>query len=106
MAYYNLGATLINRNQQQEAIEPFKKAIELDPKYANAYYQLGLIMIGKESTMAEAETYLKKYLELAPTGQDADTAKALLEYTKGKTPTTFQAPADSKDTKSKTKTKN
>jgi tetratricopeptide (TPR) repeat protein len=103
MAYYNLGATLINRNQQQDAIEPFKKAIELDPKYANAYYQLGLIMIGKDTTMAEAETYLKKYLELAPTGQDAETAKALLEYTKGKTPTTYQAPADSKN---KGKTKN
>jgi tetratricopeptide (TPR) repeat protein len=97
MAYYNLAATLINRNQQQEAIEPLKKAIELDPKYANAYYQMGLIMIGKESTMAEAETYLKKYLELQPTGQDADTAKALLEYTKGKTgSSTFTAPAESK----------
>ena len=97
MAYFNLGATLVNRNQQSDAIEPFKKAIELDPKYANAYYQLGIIMIGKESTMPEAEGYFKKYLELAPTGQDSETAKLLLaEINKTKAPATFAAPADSK----------
>jgi len=97
MAYFNLGATLVNRNQQSDAIEPFKKAIELDPKYANAYYQLGIIMIGKESTMPEAETYFKKYLELVPTGGDSDVAKALLaEITKTKGPSTFSAPAQGK----------
>jgi superkiller protein 3 len=95
MAYYNLGATLINRNQQAEAIEPFKKAIELDPKYSAAYYQLGLTLIGT-GKMDEAQGYLKKYLELVPTGGDSDTAKALIEATKGAATTTFQAPSDSK----------
>jgi tetratricopeptide (TPR) repeat protein len=95
MAYYNLGATLINRNQQAEAIEPLKKAIELDAKYAPAYYQLGLTLIGT-GKMDEAQGYLKKYIDLVPTGQDSDTAKALIEATKGQGTTTFQAPADSK----------
>lgn len=95
MAYYNLGATLINRNQQEAAIEPFKKAIELDPKYSPAFYQLGLTLIGT-GKMDEAQGYLKKYLELSPTGADAETAKALIEATKGAGTTTFQAPGESK----------
>jgi hypothetical protein len=54
-------------------------------------------MIGKESTMSEAETYFKKYLELVPTGGDSDVAKALLaEITKTKGPSTFSAPAQGK----------
>jgi tetratricopeptide (TPR) repeat protein len=95
MAYYNMGATLVNRNQPNEAITFFKKAIDLDPKYANAYYQLGLTLIGTDK-MAEAAPVLQKYLELMPTGQDAETAKALIEATKAAAPTTFQTPAASK----------
>ena len=95
MAYYNMGATLINRNQPAEAITFFKKAIELDPKYANAYYQLGLTYIGT-GKMEEAAPVLQKYLELVPTGQDAETAKALIEATKTTAPTSIQNPAPGK----------
>ncbi len=95
MAYYNMGATLINRNQPKEAITFFKKAIELDPKYANAYYQLGLTYIGT-GKMEEAAPVLQKYLELVPTGQDAETAKALIEATKATAPTSVQNPAPGK----------
>lgn len=95
LAYYNLGVTLINRNQSKEAISPFKKAIELDPTYANAYYQLGLTLIGTNE-MAEAQTYLSKYLELVPAGPDAETAKALIEATKSAGATTYQSPDASK----------
>ena len=45
--YYNLGAVYINTNQSQAAETAFKKAIELDPNYADAYYQLGLVLIGR-----------------------------------------------------------
>ena len=95
MAYYNMGATLINRNQPAEAITFFKKAIELDPKYANAYYQLGLTYIGT-GKMEEAAPILQKYLELVPTGQDAETAKALIEATKTTAPTSIHNPAPGK----------
>ena len=108
VAYYNLGATLINRNQYPEAVSYLKKAIELDPKYANAYYQVGLTLIGMDK-MAEAQGYLTKYLELAPNGPDAEVAKALLEETKKTVPTSFTSPEAEKkaaDTKTKTKTKN
>ena len=81
MAYYNMGATLVNRSQQEQAVPFFKKAIELDPKYAPAYFQMGLTQVSMNK-LAEAGPYLTKYLELQPTGQDADTAKGLLEFVK------------------------
>jgi len=95
MAYYNMGATLINRNQPNEAITFFKKAIELDPKYANAHFQLGLSLIGI-GKMAEAQPVLQEFLKLVPTGQDADTAKALIEATKNAGPTEYKDPAATK----------
>jgi hypothetical protein len=46
--------------------------------------------------MAEAAPVLQKFLELVPTGQEAETAKALIEATKATAPTSFQSPAASK----------
>src|SRR5579872_4756139 len=37
--YYNLGAMLVNAGQGDAAADAFKKAIELTPTYADAYYQ-------------------------------------------------------------------
>jgi hypothetical protein len=56
--------------------------------------------------MTEAQGYLSKYLELSPTGQDAETAKALIEATKSSGPTQVQNPDASKTkTKQPAKTK-
>ena len=92
MAYYNMGATLTNRGQMEQAMSFFKKAIELDPKYANAYYQMGLATVGTNK-MAEAAPYFTKYLELAPTGQDAETAKQMLDFIKKEGAAAPAAPA-------------
>jgi len=102
MAYYNLGATLVNRQKYAEAITFFKKSIELDPKYSNAYYQLGLTLIGT-GNMSDAQGYLKKYIELVPTGPDSETAKQLIEATKGQGTTTFRSPEPAKNENTKTK---
>jgi len=37
--YYNLGAILVNSNQNEPAGAAFKKAIEIDPNHADSYYQ-------------------------------------------------------------------
>jgi tetratricopeptide (TPR) repeat protein len=89
MAYYNMGATLINRSKPKDAITFFKKAVELDPLYANAHYQLGITLIG-EGENAEAIASLEKYLSLVPTGQDAETAKLLIAELKKTAPTSIQ----------------
>jgi tetratricopeptide (TPR) repeat protein len=85
--YYNLGALLTNAGQTEPATVAFKKAIETDPNYADAYYQYGICLMGK-ATVGEggkmnavpgtAEAF-QKYLELAPTGVNAEPAKAMLQ---------------------------
>ena len=43
----------INTQQSEAAEAAFKKAIELDPNYADAYYQLGLVLIGRATVGAD-----------------------------------------------------
>ena len=45
--YYNLGALLVNSGQNDAAGEAFKKAIDADPNYAEAYYQYGVTLVSK-----------------------------------------------------------
>lgn len=84
--YFNLGALLVNAGQYDPAAEAFKKAIELTPTYADAYYQYGVCLSAKMTTAADgkvtappemAEAF-QKYLELAPTGANAQGAKDML----------------------------
>jgi len=84
--YYNLGAVLVNTGQSEPACEAFKKAIETDANYAEAQYQWGNCLFAKASVTAEgkvtpvpgtAEAF-QKYLELAPTGPNAEAAKGML----------------------------
>jgi tetratricopeptide (TPR) repeat protein len=83
--YFNLGAVYVNTGNVDPAAAAFKKAIDLDPNYAEAYYQYGLSLMGKATidngkTVAPAGTQeaFQKYLELAPTGPNAETSKAML----------------------------
>lgn len=84
--YYNLGAVLTNINQLEPAGEAFRKAIEADPKYAPAQYQLGLYLVSKAQMSADGKLTpppgtkeaFQKYLELEPTGPFAEQAKGML----------------------------
>jgi len=84
--YYNMGAVLVNTGQMDPAGDAFKKALSIDPNYADAHYQYGIYLIGKATTTADgkitpppgtAEEF-QKYLELRPDGPFADSAKAML----------------------------
>jgi len=84
-SYFNIGAVLTNSGRPDEANAAFDKAIAADPARAEAYYQKGLNLLGKATLQGDktvappgtAEAF-QKYLELAPTGPNADSAKALL----------------------------
>ena len=84
--YYNLGAVLVNTGQTDQAIEAFKKAIDADPNYAEAYLQYGITLMGKASLGPDGKMVpvpgtteaFQKYLQLQPNGKDAETAKAML----------------------------
>jgi tetratricopeptide (TPR) repeat protein len=45
--FYNMGALLVNSNQNDAAGEEFKKAIAADPNYADAQFQYGLYLAAK-----------------------------------------------------------
>ena len=78
---YNLGIILWNQSKAPEAAVQFEKALQLDPKMAEAFYMAGLAHVSSGKN-AEAKTRLAEYLKMAPTGPNAATAKALLDSIK------------------------
>ena len=84
-SYFNIGAVLTNSGRADEANAAFDKCIAADPTRAEAYYQKGLNLLGKATLQGDktvappgtAEAF-QKYLELSPTGPNAESAKALL----------------------------
>jgi tetratricopeptide (TPR) repeat protein len=84
-SYFNIGAVYTNAGRADEANAAFDKCIAADPTRAEAYYQKGLNLLGKATLQGDktvappgtAEAF-QKYLELAPTGPNAQSAKDLL----------------------------
>jgi tetratricopeptide (TPR) repeat protein len=110
--YYNLGALLVNGGQGDAAMEEFKKAVEADPTYADAQFQLGMTLASKATTDAAGQITpapgtieaLSKYLELKPDGANAQSAKemiAALGATVSKTYVNPNAPKGKAPTKKK-----
>ena len=84
-AYFNIGAVYTNAGRVDDANAAFDKCIAADPTRADAYYQKGVNLLGKATlqgnkTIAPPGTAeaLQKYLELAPNGPNAQSAKDLL----------------------------
>ena len=61
--FSNYGAFLNELGKHKEAELKLKKAIECNPKYPNAYYNLGYLFI-KQGNLRKAEIYLRKAIEL------------------------------------------
>ena len=76
--FFNIGVNLINANRPDDAIVYFGKAVTLDPAYADGYFRRGLAHL-QRGRNAEAKADLKKFVELQPTGAQADLAKKALE---------------------------
>lgn len=102
--YFNMGAVLTNAGQTDAACDAFKKATELTANYADAFYQYGICLTGKATAKPDGslvfpegtEQAFSKYLELSPTGKDADSAKSMLATMGSKIDTTYQAPGAKK----------
>jgi len=108
--YYNLGALLVNSGQNAPAEAAFKKAIEVNPDYADAQYQYASALSARLTTGADGKVVapegmkeaLEKYLSLEPTGQYADAAKGLLTAIGATIQTNYQNPDAKKAPKKKT----
>jgi tetratricopeptide (TPR) repeat protein len=74
---YNEGVILWNAGKGPEAQVRFEKAIALDPKMAEAHYLLGMTLVN-QNKLQDAKKAFQEYLKLAPTGPNAETAKAIL----------------------------
>jgi tetratricopeptide (TPR) repeat protein len=98
--YYNMGALLVNSGQSAPAEAAFKKAIEVNPEYADAQYQYASALSARLTTTSDGKVVapdgmreaLEKYLALEPMGQYADAAKGLLQAIGATIQTNYQNP--------------
>ena len=75
-SYYNMAVTFINSGQNEAAAEALNNALAADSSYAEAHYQLGLILLGTE--LEKAVEHLETYVKEAPNGPNAAVAKDLI----------------------------
>ncbi|MFV0438597.1 MAG: tetratricopeptide repeat protein [Desulfopila sp.] len=70
MSYYDKALDYIKQNDPNSAVIELKNAIQIDPKFADARYQLALIQL-KDGKMREAFGQLKRVADLDPANTDA-----------------------------------
>ncbi len=84
--YYNVGVIFWNTGQIDAAVDSFKKAIEADPNYGDAYFQYGSALLGKATTDASgkiiappgtAEAF-QKCIDLGPKCSHGEESKAMI----------------------------
>ncbi len=75
---YNKAVEAFNNNDMKAAKAHLENTLKIDPKYAEAYYLLGMTEYGL-SNMKATKTALVTYLELAPEGKNAAMVKEMLK---------------------------
>jgi len=78
IAVYNQGVIYMNAQRIVEAKAQFEQTISLDPSHAEAHYWLAMTHLNT-GDMADAVTALESYVELNPSGQYADQARAMIQ---------------------------
>jgi tetratricopeptide (TPR) repeat protein len=78
---YNQGVVLWNAQKFAEAKVQFEKAVQIDPKMADAWYQLGMANLNT-GDMNGAVTAFEGYLKAAPDGPRAAEAKTIISQLK------------------------
>ena len=81
VAVYNQGVIYWNAGNFPMAKEQFEQAVALDPNNADAHYQLAMASLNL-GDMTSAVEALEKYIEIAPDGQNADQARAMVQQLK------------------------
>ncbi len=63
LAQYDLGMTLLQKGQADEAMTHFQEAVEISPQHARAHVSLGVVLLQK-GRVDEAITHFQKALQL------------------------------------------
>ncbi|MGH9442469.1 MAG: tetratricopeptide repeat protein [Thermoanaerobaculia bacterium] len=79
--YMNMGILYYNKNKPADAEEYFTKAIAKNAETTDAYYYRGLSRY-QQKHMAGAKVDFRKYLELAPKGDNAEVVREILKTLK------------------------
>ncbi len=80
--FYNLGVHAWNENKDREAAQAFKKAIEIDPKYAPAHKELARVLTRLQDFQGAVQHY-QEYLKLNPQASDAKEIRDTIALLKG-----------------------
>ena len=82
-AHYNLGIALYHQGQLAEAVESYRRAIELNPNYAPTYNNLGLAL-KDQGNLPEAEQAYRQAIALKPKFTFAYNNLGIVLYAQGK----------------------
>lgn len=77
-AIYNKGVEAFNAGNSKEAKAQWQKALAVAPTYAEAHFMLAMVEFG-DNNLRGTKQHLEKYLEIAPTGKNAATAREMLK---------------------------
>jgi tetratricopeptide (TPR) repeat protein len=73
-AQYNLGYVMLERGFPSDSVPLFHGAIEADPKFSDAYFNLAMAY-EQLSESEKARPFWKRYIELEPQGTWTEIAK-------------------------------
>jgi tetratricopeptide (TPR) repeat protein len=76
---FNEAAAALNRADDTTAKPLLEQVLEIDPGYADALFQLGMIYV-RTGESAKAKELLQKFLEVAPQHKEAPTATEMMKY--------------------------
>ena len=70
MAHYNLGIVLSERREAEQAIDHYRRAVDLRPDYAEAHYNLGRLLVEK-GQLDDAIAHYEKAVAINPADAEA-----------------------------------
>ncbi|MDD2752181.1 MAG: tetratricopeptide repeat protein [Candidatus Omnitrophica bacterium] len=84
LLYYNLGLNNTLAVNFDGAIRAFEEAVDLDPKDADSYYNLGLLYSAFRQNQNKAIHYYEEFLKLVPKGAKPEEVRERITILKGR----------------------
>ncbi len=82
----DLGVSYYNLNQPDKALQQFDRSLSIDPKHAKTLLNQGIVRAFGKQDLEGAAAAWQKVIEIAPTGQEGQTARRLLDGLKSAHP--------------------